>query len=190
VIAATGVVVLAALGVLHENPGSIGEAFDLDAEGTVPAYFSALVLAAAATGAGRLWLRDTRRLTVLGLSALLLLMAFDEVATLHEKLEDRTGIDWQLLYLPLILAAGIGWTAVVLRVRRELATVALMLAGGAAWAVSQVLEAVQWDAADQPVAAYTTLMVTEEVLEMVGSVALALGLHLAALHFRTVARDG
>ncbi len=42
-------------------------------------------------------------------------MAADEALTVHEELERRFGIDWQILYAPVILAGGLALAHVVHR---------------------------------------------------------------------------
>jgi len=46
----------------------------------------------------------------------------------------------------------------------------LVLAGGTAWVLSQLLERVQWDG-DVKVDGYMAMMINEEVFEMIGSTA-------------------
>lgn len=188
--AAVGLALLVALiavaGVLHASGnGLTAPTFDLDGEKTLPALISggllllASVLAAAAARAGIAgW-------PTWSLAALFGFMAADEVLHFHEFLEWRLGVDWQALYAPLMLAAAVGWLGLLRWQRREGLSVVPLLGGAAAWAVSQVLEFLQWDGADEQVAAYVPLMVIEEILEMVGSALFV----LALLHTLEWARD-
>jgi len=139
--------------------------FDLDAEYDVPAILSAtywllagivLALAGQAREVGRgryLWT---------ALSAMLVFLAADEALGIHEKLEGATGVDWQILYVP-VLAAVAGAGLSVFRRSPPLPRLLFACAALAALA-AQVLEAVQWDG-DTTIPAYRALMVPEEILE-------------------------
>jgi len=105
------IVVLALLGVLDWKIGLPGP-FQLGAEGGTSALFSTGLLVAAAAlavllGTGRF--APGGLATWLALAAFLAFMAFDELLGVHEALERRTGIDWQLLYLPVVLLGGMAW---------------------------------------------------------------------------------
>jgi hypothetical protein len=139
--------------------------FYLDGEYNLPAIFSGVLwLLAAATlaAAGRVLENGARRWFWTALGVALVYLAFDETFGLHEKLEGRTGIDWQLLYLPLFLAIAVDGLYVLVQ-SRGAARVLLLLAGVAAF-TAQVLEAAQWDGNDA-IDAYRLLMVPEEILE-------------------------
>jgi hypothetical protein len=139
--------------------------FYLDGEYNVPAIFSAalwLFAAVSLYAAGRAHERGWRRHIWTGLAVALLYLALDEAFGLHEKLEGRSGIDWQLLYLPLLLAIAAAGLYVLLQSHG--AARWLLFAAGAAALVAQVLEVVQWNG-DEPVDSYRQLMVPEEILE-------------------------
>lgn len=187
-VAALLVLVLAAAGIGYEATGAGAlELFDLDREQALAAVVSGGLLVAAG-------LTITYAHRVLGagwphygLPLLLVFMAADEVAFLHERLETRTGVDWQLLYAPLILAGGLAWLVVLRRWGLRSPAGWALLGGAAAWAVSQVLENLAWDGQDQPVAAYEVLMVVEELLEATGSSAFLLAGVLAVRAGRATA---
>jgi hypothetical protein len=159
-------------------------AFDLDSEFRVPAFVGALLLVAAAIAA---WLAASTEprgsWPWLVLAGLFVVMGVDEAAGTHEALEDLTGVDFQTLYLPLMAIAGVAWLAALRRVRRIPLAAVLLALGAAAWAGAQVLEAVQWSGpreSEVAVDGYGILMGIEEVLEMCGSAAFALGPLIAA----------
>ncbi|EYR62069.1 hypothetical protein N866_12150 [Actinotalea ferrariae CF5-4] len=142
-----------------------------DWEYTVPAFYSAALLVTAAI-AGFLAGRSTLWYRFLGLG--LLGMGIDELFVVHETLEYRLGVDWQLLYLPVV---AIGLVVVVLvhrHMRAESRAAELfMLAGVACWGVAQLLELIQWDG-DVQRPGYGYMMGIEEGLEMTGTVAFVL----------------
>jgi peptidoglycan/LPS O-acetylase OafA/YrhL len=180
-----GVAVIGALGALQAAEGPVeaegGPAphgflglFYLDGEYNVPAIFSAAVWLLASVSlfaAGRARERGWRRHIWTALAAALLYLALDEALGLHEKLEARTGVDWQLLYLPFLVATAAAGLYVLLRSRG--ATRWLLLGAGAAAFVAQVLEVVQWDG-DEPVDSYRQLMVPEEILEPTAAALIAI----------------
>lgn len=165
--------------------GAHGGVLDLDGDWTLPAAFSALLLACAALCAfavGRRQIFGMRRSAYL-LGALFLVMGLDEAFQLHERLESATGVDWQLLYLPLILVCGVAWLLVTRALGRFRPAQALMVVGGVAWLAAQTLEQVQWNG-DVQVAGYSAMMFAEEILEMGGS-----ALFLIALYWVLFRRD-
>jgi hypothetical protein len=175
------IALLGALGVVHLLVEPEYSRFDLDAEGTVPAAFSAALLAALGATAvavavfradgGSRW-----PWAVFGLVGFM--GALDEGAQVHERLESITGVDWQTLYLPVFVLAAAAWVIVLRRLRAVRHAVPLFTAGAAAWVFAQALEFLQWDADDRKVAAYDPMMVAEELLEMVGTLALWLAIAL------------
>lgn len=167
--------------------------FDLDVEFGAAALYSAMLLG----GAGLGWLvacssadARTRRLGR-GFGALLLFMAVDEFLAVHEFVERHTGIDWQVAYLPLVAIGAVVVGSLLVRGTIGRTAAALVLAGGALWAGSQVLEVVEWDGDVRTTRFdYETLMVIEELGEASGSVLLLLGSAAAARHVASrTARD-
>jgi len=147
-------------------------AFNLDRERNVPAVFSTLLLAAAAglvlvysstAHPGRLHLAG------IVMACIFAWMSLDEFAAFHEFLEQRTRVDWQTLYLPVMLVAGGVWALILREFRVAPRAAVYWVIGASAWFVAQTLEFFEWDAFDRPVRGYAAMMVTEEVLEMVGS---------------------
>ena len=156
----------ALLGLLYEL-GVVGwPRFSLDAEYTPASIWSALLLVIAAIAAARA--SRTRDGVARGsLAALFTFMACDEAFGIHEWLEQATGVDWQVLFAPIVVLAGVAFV-VVLRgiVRRD---VWWALVGGAGvWTVAQLFEKLEWHGAIEQ-SHYRALMLSEETLEMLGS---------------------
>lgn len=123
------------------------------------------------------------------LAAFFAFMALDESFQFHETLERVTGVDWQLLYLPVVALAGAAMLAVSWRLHRDGSrrAVVQLACGAVAWTVAGGLEMVQWDG-DRRVSGYYPLSVSEELLEMVGSLLFALAMLTALQHaLRTAA---
>ena len=166
---AAAVVVLGVLGVVALQARPAWERFHLDGEGTVPAYFSGVLLAACCVTATVALVRiPAARWPLRALALLFGAMAVDEVLAAHEWAERHSGIDWQLLYAPVIAVGAVAYLLVGWAVRGERVVRMLWVAGGTAWGVSQVLEFAQWDG-NVPRAGYYLMMVPEELLEMTGS---------------------
>ena len=181
---------IVAVGVLGARYGPAVRILDLGHELTIPAAVSGGLLAAAALAAfivARLGLRDGfGGVSAVALGSFFVLMALDEMLYLHERLETVTGIDWQILYLPLVLVGAVAWLAMIRRLWSHPLAAALFASGAAAWLASQVFEAVQWDG---DVLVYRWMNVPEELLEMTGSALFALGL-LSGLQASLRAADG
>jgi hypothetical protein len=150
--------------------------FDLDQERTVPATFSGLVLfLAVITALVLAWLE--RSLPILGMAAVLWWMGFDEVVAIHERLQDATGITWQILYLPFLpfviwfFVRGIPSLPPPPRARQ------LFIWGIWAWIASQVLDVIQNKGGGE--LAIPALVPPEEYLEVTGSVLFTVALLLA-----------
>ena len=181
VAAANGVVIafLGVLGVLFLVFGSPFGSFDLDGERNVPATYSAalwfsvavLALLVARVDPGRglsqLWV---------GLSALCVFVSADEFGEVHERLERVTGIDWQILYLPVGLLALVLWFFVGRRLRRIAAGFGLFVLGTVCGIASQVAEAVEYGPGDERIRAFDEVMVFEELVEMVAALLIGLAL--------------
>ncbi len=181
VVLLAGLGVVAALGVLgavtaHHDLSS--RWFDLDGEYNVPAAWSAGLLVAAGALAAVVGRRPAWRAAT-GLAVLFAFMGLDEAVAIHERLEALTGIDWQLLYVPVVLVGGVAWLALWRRGRTVARFRPALAAGSAAWFVAQVLEKVQWHG-DVKAAHYDLMMVLEELLEMTGSLLFLIAVLLVA----------
>jgi hypothetical protein len=161
---------LVILGVLQRTLYPTWLLANLDSEASVATPFSAALLGAAAVAWGLIGLvqRPVSRL-VIGWAALLGLLAVDEGNAFHEALERSTGIDWQLLYLPILGLGALIWQRVV-RSYLPSRTAVLLITAGAAWAATLGLELVQhWGGQAAAASVYDPAMIIEEGLEMVGS---------------------
>jgi hypothetical protein len=172
----TVIAVLTVAGAVYawESPSWLSR-FDLDEERTVPAFFTSLLLIACAAVALRLPRSVVSRGVAIAFAGLLVLASLDELAEVHEKLERRLDVDWQLLYIPVFVAAVAVLALFMVALRRNGLGLGLVLASAVCWAGSQLLEALQWED-DGPARGYTSLIVTEETLEMAGSALLLLAL--------------
>ena len=163
--------VFVVMGILQRTAFPEWSAANLDSEVSVATWYSAALL-----GAGAFWwllvgLADRpRSLAVWMWWPVLAWLALDERTAIHERLERLSGIDWQLLYIPIMGLAAVAWWGVVRRYRSQTRVVALFVVGAAVWTAVMLLELVQnWGGSPVQAAIYVPTMITEEALEMVGS---------------------
>lgn len=164
----------------------VGMRFDLNGEGNIPAYFSALQLLACAAAlaviAARSWRAHSRwRFHWSLLAAGFFYMSIDEAAQLHELLgvpgvwlgqmmaiENRTHAIWIPLALLVVVPVGLGFIPFLLALPLQIA--ALMVASGTLFVGGamgfEVVQAGIWEG-DFDSLAYFSLVVVEEALEMV-----------------------
>lgn len=165
------IAVFVALGIGQRTVYPGWQEANLDSEASIATWFSAALLWSAAT----CWLlvAATARPRLLALwiwSLLLAWLALDEGNAFHERLERWSGIDWQLLYLPVGGIAAVAWWGLVRRYWTQRSTGVLLVAGAAAWASALLLELFQnWGGSPVRAAIYDPAMITEEALEMIGS---------------------
>ena len=196
------IAVFGTLGAFNISAGSPVHLLRLDFEGTLPALFSSVLLFAAATLAFVLTGRASgvlRPVVPLILGLILAFMAVDELAALHERLDHvmqaewhlPSFLHWQVGYVMAGMVGALLWLNVLDVVRRRgsdaafTRTLALSLGAAFAWGVSQVLELLQWHGkAKAP--GFEVMVVTEEMLEMVGSTLLAFALVLTVRSLSTV----
>jgi len=160
--------VIGAGGVLARTRFGWWYRFDLDLEYAFAAVISAVALALAGLTSVRASLRGVAGAALTTVGVLLVAMAADELVGAHEWFEARSGVDWQLLYLPVAMVAGLAFGAVAYRCRAERWFLVPWLAGAALWVLAQGLELVQWDG-DVQRAHYTKMMLVEEVAELAGT---------------------
>jgi hypothetical protein len=176
VAAFAGIAVFGVLGFIHRHePGSI---FNVDGEGVPPADFSAALLLAG--GAllllrGRLARDRYESVSWALLGGFLVFMSLDEWRAIHEHLEALTGVDWQVLYLPVVAVGAWMWVAVLWQLSPPRLAVVFFVVGAAAWLGAQAIEAYQWSGDDL---VHPGTVVPEEVLEMTGSALFLLGAHM------------
>jgi hypothetical protein len=207
--AVAGIAVLGVVGALHATDAISVPLFDLDKEGTVPQAYSGLLLLVA-TGAAYVAAQSGApgRRALLLIAAVLAYMSFDEMFRFHEELDAAVQFDWQVLYVPILVVALVGWVGVerVLRGRRVDHT--LWIGGAGCWVVAQALEALQWSGHVRPgsiegkglsgvqlehelsQASYLVKMIPEEILEMAGSFLFALVLARLAARYAGRSGDG
>lgn len=172
-----GVLVFATLGAayaLAKDGGPVPGAFrwlpvGLNAEWSLPAVYSGLLLLATgllAVRAGTTRPPAGSSVALLGLGALFIFMAFDEVLAVHERIEEAVHLAWYKFYAPVAAVAGVAWLAVVRATWPRRGVRLALIGGGACWLVSQLIETQQYDGAEL-VNRWTIL--PEEVLEMTGS---------------------
>jgi hypothetical protein len=174
---AAGIALFGVLGTLV-LAGWDSRTFDLNDERTLPAYWSAALLMLAAVFTAALVLSARRRglspLLLIGLAVFFAILGADEVAAVHERVQDRTGVKGQVFLLPFAAFAGLALLHLLVRLRRPLPR-ALLVAGVAAWGIAQVMDVLHTPSGG----ALDYLIVPEETLEMAGSALLAIGMLLA-----------
>jgi hypothetical protein len=183
VVSGVAIGVFVVMGILQRVAFPEWDAANLDSEMSVATWFSATLLWAAAFW----WLLVAvtvrpRSLAIWTWWLVLAWLALDEGSAIHERLERWSGIDWQLLYLPVMGIAAFAWWGVVRRYRSQARIAAVLMSGAAAWIVVLILEFVQNRGGSPAQAAlYVPTMITEEALEMIGSTVLLIA-GILALH--------
>jgi hypothetical protein len=183
VVSGVAIGVFVVMGILQRVAFPEWDAANLDSEMSVATWFSATLLWAAAFW----WLLVAvtvrpRSLAIWTWWLVLAWLALDEGSAIHERLERWSGIDWQLLYLPVMGIAAFAWWGVVRRYRSQARIAAVLMSGAAAWIVVLILEFVQnWGGSPAQAALYVPTMITEEALEMIGSTVLLIA-GILALH--------
>ena len=190
---ATGVViaVLVAFGIAQRAAFPEWRLANLDTEASIATFFSATLLWAAAA----CWLFVAMRAQPGHLALrvwwlLLVWLALDEGNAFHERLERWSGVDWQILYAPLLATGVVAWWGLVRRYR-DLRDVGIWLVAGAgAWGIALVLELIQnWGGSPARAAIYDPTMIAEEALEMIGSTAMLIAAVLVLGRDRTSASE-
>lgn len=177
------IAVLVILGILQRTVAPHWGLANLDSEVSIATLFSSALLWLAALWWFLVaWNAHPRSLALWTWWPILAWLALDEGNAFHERLEKWTGVDWQLLYLPVIFLAGGSWFFVLRRFRQYPRIVALLVAGAGAWGVTLFLEAGQnWGGSPARASIYNSTMILEESLEMIGSTLLL----VAAMHALT-----
>ena len=180
---AISVALLAVPGLLTAAEVFKGWLFDYNLEHNVPSGLSAAMLVMA-TVAALLWAElaaPTRRARHVGwlLAVLFLYMSGDEFLQFHEKLEHHIGIDWEVLYLPIMLGAAFGSFMLLTKYVNDRNARLVYLLGSAGWGIAAILEKFEYNAHDKEVNGFKLMMVLEENGELVGSMLLGIALLLA-----------
>ncbi len=181
VVLGVGIGVFVVLGILQRTAFPEWGVANLDSETSIASRFSSALLWVAAFW----WLLVAitvrpRSLAIWIWWPVLAWLALDEGSAVHERLERSFGIDWQLLYVPVMAVAAVAWWGVVRRYRSQTRIAALLMAGVAVWIVALALELVQnWGGSPVQAAIYIPTMIAEESFEMIGSTVLLLAAILA-----------
>lgn len=169
-------VLFAILGAIVYPGGGDLRVFDLNKEQTFPATFSGVLLLAASglallnglvrsqTPAGRRWW--------IVLALVFAFLGLDEIAALHEAVQDRVHVWGQATLIPIVIVGVYAWWITLRQLQSEQPAGMLFLAGAAAWVLSQGIDAVlneHWG----------WTIVPEELLEMIGSALFGLALLVA-----------
>jgi hypothetical protein len=169
------VAVLAILGALYAFTGEPAR-FKVSGEIEDGLYIPVLISWALLFGAGlasflrsRWGITRVEQLAWFGVGVLFTVMAFDELLMVHERLENRLGIDWQLLYLPVFAAGGTAWLALLRPMRRWSLEQVMWIAAAALWFVSEIQEKLEFTDTDEVVNGYKALDGTEKVMQFTGS---------------------
>ena len=188
---ATLILLVLVLGYVSLRTGRIGELWGIDSDLRLrwPPWdsrvnFPALISSGILGCAGLAWWRvgsssDTRalRLGARGVGVFLGFMAINETVMIHERLAESLQMDWQLIYAPLFLAAGLLALTMLTQLRRRghSAPAWLFVLGGACWVAAQTLEQLQFGPGHVRVDGYWVYVFVEETLENIGSSLLLLG---------------
>jgi len=177
-------VLFAILGTIAYPGGGDLRVFDLNKEQTFPATFSGVLLLAA----GALALLNglvrsdspTGRRWWFVLALVFAFLGLDEIAALHEAIQDRVNVWGQAFLAPVVLAGVYAWWVTLRQLRSEPPAGLLFLLGAGAWALSQAIDVgfnEHWG----------WTVIPEELFEMAGSALFGLAL-LVALR-RLVAQE-
>lgn len=109
-------------------------------------------------------------------------MGIDELATIHERLQDWAGVDWQLLYLPVIALGAAFWLRLFAAFSITPIARAMWVGGAGAWVIAQVLERFEFNSQGEVNGLTAELILAEEVGEMIGSSLLLLAILIFARH--------
>jgi hypothetical protein len=167
---------LSLLGAFYRSTGSL-HWFNVSGEVReggffVPVLFSWAVLCGAgvAYGLRSRWAETSAEHHAwLALGLFLAFMAFDELLMIHETVETRLGIDWQLVYLPVVAVGGIAYLWLLREMPRWSLQQVMFIAAAGLWCFSQVLEKLEYTNGDTPVANFWVYDGIEKVAQFTGS---------------------
>lgn len=180
-----GVAAMAVLGLVQQTGVLPVRGFHPKGENNVFALWSGGLLAAAAAASWLLGIRaDRARRRFYAFGVALAALSVDEVLGVHERLEETLGVDWQLLYAPVALLGG-GLFLSLLPALGGTGGRRWVLLAPPAWFVAQAFEFLQWH---DDTMLHPWMVYPEEVLEMVGSSMLLIGLY-ASLHQLSLIAD-
>ena len=168
-LAVGGAILLLGLAGLAFDVGAVSrDSLDLNAEHTPAAAFSSLLLFMAASVAFVLALalsdHDERRSWAL-LAAVLGFLSLDELALVHEAIQEDVGVKGQIVLAPVAIVGFIAWLGVMRNLDRDGPAARMLIGAAGAWVLAQLLDVGQDPEKDR----LMFTVVPEEVLEMIGS---------------------
>jgi hypothetical protein len=169
-------IVLGILGAIVYPGGGDLRVFDVNKEQTFPATFSGLLLLAAGglallNGVVRCPNPADRRWWLV-LAAVFAFLGIDEIAALHEAVQDRVHLWGQATLAPIVIAGVAAWFITLNELRSQRGAAQLFMLGAAAWVVSQGIDAALNEH-------YGWTVIPEELFEMLGSALFGLALLVA-----------
>ena len=134
----------AIMGAIVYPGGGDLRAFDVNKEQTFPATFSGILLLAAGglallNGLVRSDTRAGRRWWIV-LALVFAFLGLDEIAALHEAVQDRVHVWGQAVLAPVVFVGVYAWWATLKRLRSEPPAGMLFVLGAGAWIVSQLID--------------------------------------------------
>jgi hypothetical protein len=164
--------------VVYPGGGDL-RAFDVNKEQTFPATFSGILLLAAGglallNGLVRSDTRAGRRWWIV-LALVFAFLGLDEIAALHEAVQDRVHVWGQAVLAPVVFVGVYAWWATLKQLWSEPPSGMLFVLGAGAWIVSQMIDAKlneEWG----------WTVIPEELFEMAGSALFGLALLVALRH--------
>jgi hypothetical protein len=105
----------------------------------------------------------------IGIGLFLAFMGFDELLMIHERVEYRLGVDWQVLYVPVVAVGGIAYLMLLKRMPRWSLAQVMWLTAASFWFISQIFEKLEYRAGDVEVPHFRVLDGIEKVFQFTGS---------------------
>jgi hypothetical protein len=169
-------VVFGILGAIVYPGGGELRAFDLNKEQTFPATFSGVLLLAAGglallNGLVRSESAADRRWWIV-LAIVFGFLGLDEIAALHEAVQDRVHVWGQAVLAPVVAVGVYAWWVTLRRLLAEPPAGMLFLLGAGSWIFSQLIDAALNES-------WGWTIVPEELFEMLGSALFGLALLVA-----------
>lgn len=132
--------------------------------------FSMLALAGLAALVRSRWTESSvEKYAWIAIGLLLGFMGLDELLMIHERIEFETGVDFQILYAPIVVAGGIGYLVLLTRMYRWSLPQVMWIAAAVLWFCSQILENLEYDPNDVAVSNFKLLDGIEKVFQFTGS---------------------
>jgi hypothetical protein len=173
---AAALAVVLALGAVYDATGRL-HWFEIRGEVVeggfyVPVLFNwwMLLFAGVAAALRSRWAEtDAERNAWLGIGAFLAFMGFDELLMIHERLEFHTGVDWQLLYVPVVAVGGVAYLMLLKRMPRWSLAQAMWITAASFWFVSEIFEKLEYTGDDVEVSQFKLFDGIEKFFQFTGS---------------------